>query len=288
MWLFCSPANVGNERGGGRLGGVSRHSGGFRPEALFPLARTELFLYHHAHMDSVLASGPFRPCLSPALFAFDLDATITTRELLPCLAECLGIAGEMTAMTRRAVNGDIPFADSFRERFAMLRSIPLEMAHACVASVPLDPHIEAFIKKRPEDCAVLTGNLDLWVLPLRQKLPCRWFCSQGELRGRELRLVSILDKGQATRQLKREGRPVIAIGESANDVPMFRQASCGIAFAGVHTPAREILSLARYAVDDGRSLCVLLETLLSKGGKDDIAPCTKSAAPGEVLGDGAG
>ncbi len=200
--------------------------------------------------------------LSPAgrpLFAFDLDGTITTREILPCLAERVGMAGEMTELTRRTVNGELDFARSFRTRFEMLRSIPLPLAHESIAAIPLDPHIEAFINTRPKDCAVITGNLDLWILPLRKRLACRWFSSRGAVVNGELTLLSVLDKGRAMDELARAGRPIVAIGESMNDVPMFIKASAGIAFAGVHAPAPEIRRLAGRTADSGASLCALLE-----------------------------
>lgn len=195
----------------------------------------------------------------PPLFAFDLDGTVTTREILPSLAEHLGLAKEMADLTHRTLRGEIDFAQSFRRRFEMLRSIPLDLARQSVAAIPLDPHIEAFINARPEDCAIVTGNLDLWVLPLRKRLACRWFTSRGGFVNGELRLLSVLDKGQAMEELAREGRPIVAVGESMNDVPMFIKASMGIAYAGVHDPAPALKKLAHRTAGDGASLCLLLE-----------------------------
>lgn len=199
------------------------------------------------------------PLTDAPLFAFDLDGTVTTREILPCLAERLGMAEEMAELTRRTVNGELDFARSFRRRFAMLRSIPLALVHETVAAVPLEPHMEAFINSRPEDCAILTGNLDLWILPLQKRLACRWFSSRGAFVNGRLRLLSVLDKGRAMENLARQGRPIIAVGESMNDVPMFSKARAGIAYAGVHEPAPALRKLAHRTVSDGASLCALLE-----------------------------
>lgn len=208
-------------------------------------------------MQQKAAHSPFPT--DPPLFAFDLDGTVTTREILPCLAEHLGLAEEMADLTHRTLRGEIDFAQSFRSRFEMLRSIPLDLARQSIASIPLDPHIEAFINARPEDCAIVTGNLDLWILPLRKRLACRWFTSRGAFADGELKLLSVLDKGRAMEVLAREGRPIVAVGESMNDVPMFIKASVGIAYAGVHDPAPALKKLAHRTADDGATLCRLLE-----------------------------
>ena len=201
------------------------------------------------------------PLTGPPLFAFDLDGTVTAREILPCLAENLGLAEEMADLTRRTLSGEIDFVSSFRKRFGMLRSIPLPVVHESIAAVPLEPHIEAFINNRPEDCAIVTGNLDLWLIPLKKRLGCRWFSSHGAVENGELTLLSILDKGRAMADLALLGRPIVAVGESMNDVPMFRKASVGIAFAGVHRPVPEIQKLAHHTAFDGLSLCAFLEAV---------------------------
>jgi HAD superfamily phosphoserine phosphatase-like hydrolase len=212
-----------------------------------------------------MRSNVFSSPAGPPLFAFDLDGTVTTRELLPCLAEHLGLGEEMRELTRRTLAGEIPFAASFRRRFAMLRDLPLGRVRESVAAVPLDPHIEAFIRARREDCAIVTGNLDLWILPLKERLPCRWFSSRGAIRRGRPTLLSVLDKGRVMDELAREGRPIVAVGESVNDLPMFARASLGIAFAGVHAPAPALQRLADRTVDDGASLCVLLGGFAEQG-----------------------
>ena len=40
------------------------------------------------------------------VFAFDLDGTVTTEEILPRLAEALGLRPEMERLTRAAVRGE--------------------------------------------------------------------------------------------------------------------------------------------------------------------------------------
>ena len=193
------------------------------------------------------------------LFAFDLDGTVTTQELLPLMAKEAGCAQAIAELTALTLSGAIPFARSFRRRFAMLRHVPLERMRAVAASVPLDPHISAFIRANPERCVLVTGNLDLWIEPLAASLGCPWFSSQGVVENGELRLVRVLDKAKTVRHLQARNAHVTAIGESVGDIPMFRAADACIAYAGVHAPVPGILALTGGSVADGETLCRLLE-----------------------------
>lgn len=201
------------------------------------------------------------PRTAAPLFAFDLDGTVTKEELLPRIAALAGKEREMAELTRRTLEGAIPFAESLRLRVAMLAHIPVDAVRACVASVPLDPRISAFISARKSDCVIVTGNLDLWVAPLITRLGCRFFASRGVVCNGRVRVLSILDKADAARQLRREGRFLVAVGESVSDEPLFRQAHCGIAYGGVHEPVPGLLALARHVVSDGGQLCSLLSAL---------------------------
>lgn len=195
------------------------------------------------------------------LFAFDLDGTVTREELLPRIAALAGKRLEMAELTRLTLSGMIPFAESFRLRVAMLAHIPVAEVRACVASVSLDPHIAAFIAARRDDCVIITGNLDIWVAPLLERLGCRFFSSRGVVGEGGVRLLSVLDKADAAETLLKEGRPLVAVGESVGDEPLFERAHYGVAFAGVHAPASGLLRLATHVAEDGRRLCALLCSL---------------------------
>ena len=198
---------------------------------------------------------------SPFVFAFDLDGTVTTREILPVLAQELGLAEEMAFLTSLTLKGILNFEASFKLRFAILRSIPVKRVQEIVAEIPLDPHIVEFIEARRDTCAIITGNLDCWVEPLLEKLGCKAYVSESCRYDGLLFLKNVLDKGDAVRALAKGGRKIVAIGESANDLPMFEAAHLRVAFAGVHTPVPEILRRADHVAKDGRGLRELLEKL---------------------------
>lgn len=204
------------------------------------------------------------------MFAFDLDGTITREELLPRIAALAGKGRDISELTALTLSGAIPFAESLRLRVRMLERIPIADIHACVDRVELDPHIAAFIAARRDDCVIVTGNLDIWVAPLLERLGCRFFSSQGVFVAGRSRLLRVLDKGQAAINLRQEGRFVVAIGESVNDEAFFEQADLGIAFAGVHAPSPGLLRQAACVAKNGRHLCFLLSlSSLFKSGRDN-------------------
>lgn len=195
------------------------------------------------------------------IYAFDLDGTVTRAEILPRIAAALDLVDELELLTRLTLDGTLPFEASFRLRFHILRSIPLAQIQAIVAGIPLDPHIEAFIRANRDRCVLITGNLDLWIEPLAQRLGCRVFCSRSRQADGQLRLEQVLDKGQAVRALRAEGLQIVAVGESVNDIPMFEEADCAIAYGGLHRPAPGLLRLADHVAQDGEGLCDLLRGL---------------------------
>ena len=196
-------------------------------------------------------------------FVFDLDGTITKVETLPLIAAELGLANEMKLLTDLTLSGKIPFAESFKLRYLVLRNVPLKKIQDILASVALDEDIVEFIAANKKNCAVVTGNLDCWIEPLVDKLGCESFSSTSELDDKNSPvLTKILDKGAAIRQLKRTCDRIIAVGESFNDVPMFLAADVAIAYGGVHKPVDAAIAVADYVVFDGGELCRLLKTLI--------------------------
>lgn len=67
------------------------------------------------------ASGHQRRPLRLALF--DMDSTLINEEVIDELARSIGISDAVSAITARAMNGDIDFATSLSERVAMLKGV---------------------------------------------------------------------------------------------------------------------------------------------------------------------
>lgn len=200
--------------------------------------------------------------MSNTAFAFDLDGTVTRQELLPIIASELGLQREIRLLTDLTLKGAIDFEDSFRLRCAVLRAIPISTVCELLAEAPLDEHIAAFIQERPQQCFVVTGNLDVWIAPLLQRLGCEAFTSTATYKDDQLLGVTkVMHKSQPIRSLKQRFERVVAIGESVNDIPMFEVADVGIAYGGVHAPMESLVDVSHYVTYDGEALCRLLNTL---------------------------
>lgn len=196
------------------------------------------------------------------IYAFDLDGTITMEETLPLLAKELGLWDEMRILTELTLEGRIDFMQSFRLRYYILRSIPLDIIQRIMGDVRLDPAICDFIRSRREACAVVTGNLDVWIEPITAKLGCRCFSSRSHTDARGMVVLdSILDKGEAIRTIKKTADKVVAVGESVNDIPMFEEADVAISYGGVHPPVPQAVAVSDYVVFEGGALCRLLNVL---------------------------
>ena len=195
-------------------------------------------------------------------FCFDLDGTVTKTEILPCIASELGISEEMAVLTRATMDGYIPFDSSFKLRCLLLGQIPLVRVRELITEVPLDYEIASFIKENASDCYIVTGNLDIWVADLVEKLGCAMYSSKGVFESGLLRVSHLLNKADAISNLLRDGYDrVIAVGDGANDAGMLAKASLGIAYAGVHSPASAAVTAANAVVYEASTLCRLLKML---------------------------
>jgi HAD superfamily phosphoserine phosphatase-like hydrolase len=196
-------------------------------------------------------------------FLFDLDGTVTREEVLPIIASELGLENEMRLLTSLTMAGLIPFEDSFRLRYAILRHASLPAIHRAVRDVRLDAHVLAYMRTNAESCFLVTGNLDRWIEPLIAQIPCRVFCStsRGGSQDTVGELDVVLRKNDAALELKQLFDRVVAIGDGFNDLPMFEVADVGIVNCALHSAPDELISSADYVVFSGESLCRLLNTL---------------------------
>lgn len=96
-------------------------------------------------------------------FLFDLDGTVTKEEILPALAEQVGLLEEMREMTEKTMRGEIPFQSSFLARVEMLKTIPVSRVAEIVEKTPLNEELVQFIRTNASRCYIVTGNIDVWI-----------------------------------------------------------------------------------------------------------------------------
>ncbi len=194
-------------------------------------------------------------------YLFDLDGTVTNQEILPLIARDLGLENEMAELTRKTMQGEIPFEHSFRIRVEMLARVPINRVQEIVSRVSISKPILNFLTNHVETSAIVTGNLDIWIQPLREKIPVCFYTSKAKYEGNTLLgIKSILNKGLIGKQYDLE-EVVVAVGDGNNDLEMLENAAIAIAYGGVHTPAEALLSIADYAIYQDEKLCQFLTQL---------------------------
>ena len=209
-----------------------------------------------------LISNPAVQADDKSLFVFDLDSTITKCELLPLIAESVGLGDEMAELTEAAMQGNVPFEQDFRNRVRLLEKVSISEARSIVSRAPLHEEIAGFIRENPQHCIILTGNLDGWIMPIIEKLGMkgRCLCSKAQVCDDHLvGVISVLDKGKASEKLP---HPFVAIGDGSNDVGMLHSAEIGIAFGGARKPPDELIAEADMLVQDENELIGILKKLL--------------------------
>ncbi len=193
-------------------------------------------------------------------FAFDLDGTITTKEILPILAKELGLYNEMSKLTEASMAGEIPFDQSFQKRVSMLKKIPISKVQKIILGIPLNKHIVSFIKENRNRCHIVTQNLDVWIEPLLMRIGAPYLASTADYKGDHLiDIKKILRKKTIHHDVD---YPIVAIGEGFNDLEMMVDAPLSIAFGGIHQPVPAVLDACDYAIYEAQHLCNFLKQLL--------------------------
>ena len=196
------------------------------------------------------------------IFLFDLDSTITKKEILPTISEKIGKLTEMRQLTEATMRGEIPFRTSFLERVSILSQISVEEIRGIVSNIPLNDYIVDFITHNSERCYVCTGNLDAWICDLMKKITMdkHCYCSKAEVNNDCIdKVISVIDKELMAKQFV---QPMVAIGDGDNDSGLCRMADIGIGFGGVRNIAPSLLRNCDFAFYDDKRCADFLWSLL--------------------------
>lgn len=200
--------------------------------------------------------------MSDYIFLFDLDSTITKKEILPEISKRIGKEQEMRQLTEETMQGIIPFKYSFLKRVELLSDISVHEVNQMVSEIPLNEHIVEFIQENRERCYVVTGNLDIWISGLMKEIGMRnhYFCSKALVQNDRIsKVISVLDKELTVQQFV---QPMIAIGDGDNDSAMARLSQISIGFGGVRMIAPSLLRNIDYAFFDDKRCADFLYKLL--------------------------
>jgi len=178
------------------------------------------------------------------LLIADMDSTIVTSETLDELAEFAGCKEQVAAITARAMNGQLGFADAFRERVRLLTGLQVESLEKAMADIELTPGAMELVKTMRANGArtmLASGGLTYFTERIADKvgfhehkgnvLEIRDERFTGEVTGP---IVNKDAKLEALQNLANENAidmpDTMAVGDGANDLPMLLAAGLGVAF----------------------------------------------------------
>lgn len=182
------------------------------------------------------------------LICADMDSTIVVGETIEFMAEVLGARERVAEITERAMRGELDFTQALVERVRMLRDLPVERLSEIAASLQYHRggrRLIATMKKQVDARAILvSGGFE----PIAEVVRAHHAFDRqvsnvlGTTGGDKLSGTVHLPVVDGDRKLevfqseiKQAGiasNLTMAIGDGANDLPMIRAASLGIAYKG--------------------------------------------------------
>ena len=195
------------------------------------------------------------------LLVFDVDSTFIEEEVIELLADTTGRRDEVAAVTERAMRGELDFAQSLRERVAVLTDLPDTVLADAAAAVTLTPGAAEVVAAARADgwiVALLSGGFTAVIervldgaVDSSEQSGTEQRVSTGlvidEIRANTLEIVDGRLTGRALGEIvgpqekarhlteiaSAHGVPAqrtIAVGDGANDALMLEAAAVGVAF----------------------------------------------------------
>ncbi|MCB1705307.1 MAG: phosphoserine phosphatase SerB [Halioglobus sp.] len=178
------------------------------------------------------------------LVVFDMDSTLIEAEVIDELAKLAGVGDQVSAITERAMRGEIDFSESFRTRVALLKGLDESALQSVAQRLKITEgaeHLISTLRTLGYKTAILSGGFTYFARFLQARLGIDYvFANEldiadgrvtGNIRGT---IVDGARKAELLRQLADEQgidlQQVIAVGDGANDLPMLSIAGLGIAF----------------------------------------------------------
>ena len=178
--------------------------------------------------------------------AFDFDGTLSDSEMTVLLGEQCGVAERMDEITERAMNNEIEYAESLRQRCGLLDGLADADAQAAFDQVRLRPGAASIIRDLRAagiEVAVLTGGFERGVQAaldaagvavdtvVANRLPVADAELTGEVEGPLIEGTKDDALAVLAAALDRERSATVAVGDGANDLPMLAAAGLAVGFA---------------------------------------------------------
>jgi phosphoserine phosphatase len=181
---------------------------------------------------------------SKRLVVMDMDSTLIRIEVIDELARAAGVGDQVSKITERAMQGEMDYDESLRQRVSLLAGLDVAVLDRIAADLPLTDGAETLIrvlKRLGYSIAVISGGFSRAADALKRRLGIDYAYSNNlEIVGGKLtgRVVGPIVNAQRKAELletiaQAEGvllDQVIAVGDGANDALMLERAGLGIAF----------------------------------------------------------
>ena len=264
----------------GRTGDVADRSGaGWSVAETSVAGGAELVAWLEAEAPAQGADWAITPAANrrKRLLISDMDSTIIGQECLDELADFAGLKGEVSAITERAMRGELDFAGARTQRGAMLKGLNLSALEACHAErVRLNAgarELVATMKAHGARAVLVSGGFRYFTSRVAAMAGfdadrANTLIDDGAvltgavgqpILGREAKLTALLEE---TAALGLTADDALAMGDGANDLDMIRAAGLGIAYKAKpivaaetrarieHTDLRAALFFQGYAISD--------------------------------------
>lgn len=178
------------------------------------------------------------------LLVADMDATILVGETLDEIGEFAGLKDRISAITDRAMRGELDFAAALRERVAMLKDLPAGILQETLDRMEFSPGAETLVKVMRHNgatCVLVSGGFTFFTGAVSARAGFH-FHHGNKLKVEDGRLsgdvaTPILDKDSKLNFLNSyrdkmdlPKEETMAIGDGANDLPMLRNAGLGLGY----------------------------------------------------------